>query len=121
MSVAWPFAPPKGWCIIISLFGNANLFPFAPKILNEREGVGRETNKSLINFLVSHKEIQEESAINFANKVTLTKMRASVAVQVYLKTKSTTKMAQALGHTRYRPELLEHYLPEPILDFFQKS
>lgn len=29
-------------------------------------------------------------------------------------------MAQALGHTRYRPELLEHYLPEPILDFFQK-
>jgi hypothetical protein len=99
---------------------STNLFPFAPKILNEREGVGRETNKSLINFLVSHKEIQEESAINFANKVTLTKMRASVAVQVYLKTKSTTKMAQALGHTRYRPELLEHYLPEPILDFFQK-
>lgn len=96
------------------------LFPTAPKVLNEREGSGRDTNRSMIDFLVTEKNFEEHNAINFANKITLTKMRASRGVQVYLETESTTKMAQALGHTRHRPELLAHYLPEPITDFFQR-
>jgi hypothetical protein len=99
---------------------SADLFPSAPKVLNEREGINRDTNKSIINFLIEKRDFDEESAINFANKITLTKMRASRGVQVYLTTESTTKMAQALGHTRHRPELLAHYLPEPITDFFQR-
>ena len=28
-------------------------------------------------------------------------------------------MSEALGHINYKPELLSHYLPEPILQFFQ--
>jgi hypothetical protein len=97
-----------------------DLFPTAPKVLNEREGSGRDTNRSIIDFLINEKNFEEQDAINFANKITLTKMRASRGVQVYLETESTTKMAQALGHTRHRPELLAHYLPEPITDFFQR-
>jgi hypothetical protein len=29
-------------------------------------------------------------------------------------------MSKALGHTAYHPKLLDHYLPKPILDFFQE-
>jgi hypothetical protein len=97
-----------------------SLFPNAPKVLNEREGTNRDTNKSVINFLTQEKLINEQDAIKFANKITLTKLRASRGVQIYLETQSTTQMAKALGHTRHRPKLLAHYLPEPILDFFQR-
>lgn len=99
---------------------SATLFPNAPKVLNEREGTNRDTNKSVITFLTQEKLINEQDAIKFANKITLTKLRASRGVQIYLETQSTTQMAKALGHTRHRPEMLAHYLPEPILDFFQR-
>ena len=49
----------------------------------------------------------------------MTKLRASKAVQLYLIQNDTQKMAEALGHKYYRPELLSFYLPETILNFFQ--
>ena len=30
MSVAWPWAPPEGWCTMIRLFGRAKRLPWAP-------------------------------------------------------------------------------------------
>lgn len=48
-----------------------------------------------------------------------TKFRATVGLQVYLETGSAKAMSEALGHAKYKPELLSHYLPEPILAFFQ--
>ncbi|MCS0114885.1 hypothetical protein NDJ00_11955 [Vibrio parahaemolyticus] len=60
-----------------------------------------------------------EDLHNFMYRVSLSTVRASVGVSIYLETMSVTEMAQALGHARYDPELLEHYLPEPILAFFQ--
>ena len=41
-------------------------------------------------------------------------------VQVYFETKSTTKMAKAFDHVKYDPQLLSRYLPDSILDFFQR-
>ena len=80
----------------------------------------RDTNKSIIDFLTKEKNFCKDEAIKFANKISLTKMRASKGIQTYIKTESTTKMAEALGHKKYRSDLLSHYLPEPILDFFQR-
>lgn len=48
-----------------------------------------------------------------------TRFRATVGLQVYLETGSAKAMSEALGHAKYKPELLSHYLPEPILTFFQ--
>ncbi len=48
-----------------------------------------------------------------------TKFRATVGLQIYLETGSAKAMSEALGHAKYKPELLSHYLPEPILAFFQ--
>jgi hypothetical protein len=48
-----------------------------------------------------------------------TAMRATAAVIIFLKTGSVHAMAEALGHTRYEPDLLERYLPKSILYFFR--
>jgi len=62
---------------------------------------------------------EKEDALKLIKKLSMTKFRATVAVQIFLKTKSAKKMAEELGHELYKPELLSHYLPEPLLQFFQ--
>ncbi|MDT4835734.1 hypothetical protein FQZ97_694080 [compost metagenome] len=46
-------------------------------------------------------------------------MRSTSGVITFLNTGSVYAMAEALGHTRYDPDLLERYLPESILHFFR--
>lgn len=55
----------------------------------------------------------------FVGRLSLTTFRASCGVCVYLETKDVHEMACQLGHAKYRPGLLSHYLPEPILRFFR--
>ncbi|EMM5787636.1 TPA: hypothetical protein NII00_005003 [Pseudomonas aeruginosa] len=62
---------------------------------------------------------REEELVKFLTRVSLTTLRASSGVLVYLKTKSVTEMAKALGHARYDTLLMKRYLPEAILAFFQ--
>lgn len=51
---------------------------------------------------------------------TLTRLRGSVGVAEYLKTTSVAKMARALGHKEYKKNLIDHYLPEPIRQFYEE-
>ncbi len=55
----------------------------------------------------------------FAIKITLSSIRASTGVLVYLQTQSVDKMAKALGHATYDSKLLDQYLPDSIQAFFQ--
>lgn len=55
----------------------------------------------------------------FLERVSLASIRSSCGVEVYLRTKSVTEMAKALGHASYNTALLRRYLPEAILSFFQ--
>ena len=64
--------------------------------------------------------IKDSDAICIMNRFSLTSLRASVGVVVYLNTRSLDKMAKALGHTKYDARLLAHYLPEPLLSYFQE-
>lgn len=57
---------------------------------------------------------------NLVNRLSLNTLRASAGILVYLNTNSAEKMSKALGHAAYHPKLLDHYLPKPILDFFQE-
>jgi hypothetical protein len=58
------------------------------------------------------------SAQDLASRFSLARLRDSAAVIVYLKTGSVQRMAEALGHRRWQPSLLDHYLPRPIQQFF---
>ena len=82
--------------------------------------INKEPHNHMINYLEKHHNISNEDSIQFAKNISLTKVRASRGVQVYFETQSTTKMAKALGHTKYDPQLLSRYLPAPILEFFQR-
>lgn len=88
--------------------------------LNPSFMVNKEPFNHIINYLQEQQNISYEDSVNFARNVSLTKIRASRGVQVYFETQSTTKMAKALGHTKYDPQLLSRYLPAPILEFFQR-
>lgn len=88
--------------------------------LNTSFMVNKEPFNHIINYLQEQQNISYDDSVNFAKNVSLTKIRASRGVQVYFETQSTTKMAKALGHTKYDPQLLSRYLPAPILEFFQR-
>lgn len=51
-------------------------------------------------------------------ELSLAKVRASVAVNIYFETKSVYAMSEALGHKKYEQGLLNYYLPQPLWDFF---
>lgn len=53
------------------------------------------------------------------SNLTLSKFRASRAIQIYIKTNSIEAISEALGHKKPCPRLLERYLPDPVLKFFQ--
>ncbi|WP_029999943.1 hypothetical protein [Vibrio parahaemolyticus] len=67
----------------------------------------------------AHADKSEERLNNLNKNLTLTRFRASCAVMGYLKDKDVSLMAKNLGHDKYRQDLLSHYLPEPILQYFQ--
>lgn len=56
---------------------------------------------------------------DFLQRVSLSSIRSSCGVLVYLRTKNVVEMSKALGHARYDSKLLGRYLPAAILAFFQ--
>ena len=82
--------------------------------------INKEPHNHIINYLQKEQNISYDDSVVFARNISLTKVRASRGVQVYFETQSTTKMAKALGHVKYDPQLLSRYLPDSILDFFQR-
>ena len=63
--------------------------------------------------------VQKERAMEIAARLTITRLRASAGVEVFLKTNSVKKMCAALDHKELRDDLIKRYLPDPILRFFQ--
>lgn len=61
----------------------------------------------------------KKAVLDFMSRISLSTLRASRGIEIYLETGSVDEMAEALGHACYRTGLLSHYLPEPILAFFQ--
>ncbi|OAK63666.1 hypothetical protein A3K87_16435 [Variovorax paradoxus] len=59
-----------------------------------------------------------DEAGHFVRKFSLSSLRASMGVIVYLDTRSVEQMAKALGQVKYEPQLLERYLPKVIREFF---
>lgn len=53
-------------------------------------------------------------------KLSLRRLRASCGVRVFIRTRNVEEMAKALGHTEYRPDLLDSYLPVKLQEFFDE-
>ncbi|MDC4659369.1 hypothetical protein OHV69_12920 [Acinetobacter baumannii] len=59
-----------------------------------------------------------KTAMALFKNFSLTKFRATSAVQVFLKTNSIQKMVIALGHENLDQRLINAYLPAPLWDYF---
>jgi hypothetical protein len=75
--------------------------------------------EALIEQFSPYEKMMPCNITKFLERVTLGSLRSSCGVEVYLRTKSVTEMAKALGHASYNTKLLRRYLPEAILSFFQ--
>lgn len=62
----------------------------------------------------SREEVEE-----YICRISITALRATRAVLIYVESNSITETARALGHSEVSLDLLSSYLPEPILAFFQ--
>ncbi|WP_061014544.1 hypothetical protein [Photobacterium leiognathi] len=71
------------------------------------------------NQLIEFTDKRGEDLDRFICRISLSKIRASAAVLIYLETNSIQEMSKALGHTNSTRDQLREYLPEPILAFFQ--
>lgn len=67
-----------------------------------------------------HCKLPLDEAISLAKRFSLGRLRTSAATLVYLETQSVRKMAEALGHKYFDPDLLSRYLPPAIQEFFQE-
>jgi len=72
-----------------------------------------------INQFVESTKLNKTKILDLVLRLSMSKFRATCGVLVFLETRSVKKMSEALGHAKYKPDLIAHYLPEPILKFFQ--
>lgn len=87
------------------------------KITNPSTPSSREYFKEIYPYTSDNSEY-ECSFEEIISELSLAKIRASVAVNIYFQTKSVYAMSEALGHKKYAQELLNYYLPQPLWDFF---
>lgn len=78
------------------------------------------TDVSLKQVLPNISDLTNNQIVQFADRISLSSIRASAGVLVYLETNNVEAMAKALGHAKYDHKLLKHYLPEPVFAFFQE-
>lgn len=75
--------------------------------------------EALLDQFAPYKNMLRCDLQDFLQRVSISSIRSSCGVLVYLRTKSVLDMSKALGHARYDSQLLGRYLPASILSFFQ--
>lgn len=99
-------------------FNTNNTIINSTKNLNSKITKHTDIVDSMSTFYTK-KGLDKKDSSDFINKISFNKLRANAGMKVYFETESTTKMSEALGHKKYDANLLSHYLPEPVLEFFQ--
>lgn len=91
-----------------------------PAKLNQITNLKKITSKSIFTKLLTSKStyVTNNRAKEITDALTVNRMRASTGVEIFLITNSVKKMCKALGHKEKRADLVERYLPSPILKFF---
>lgn len=81
--------------------------------------ITKDVFESMNNYLSANYNFEKEIKENFIKKINLTRIRATCGINTFFKYENTKKMAEVLGHEVYNSKLLTHYLPEPIIHFYQ--
>ncbi len=111
-------ADDNAWRYLFIHCQRAICYPKKPKIFKIKPSM-IDRHQQIIDEFSTISGRDENTIREFISRVSVTSLRASSGVEVYLKTNSVETMAKAIGHTGYNSSLLSSYLPEPILAFFQ--
>jgi hypothetical protein len=65
-------------------------------------------------------DISLEAALATAQRFSLPRLRASIAISSYIKKPDIGDLSRRLGHAKVSIKLLRSYLPQALLDFFQE-
>ncbi|MFS2262239.1 hypothetical protein [Vibrio vulnificus] len=69
-------------------------------------------------YMPSEHDLSSNELGLIANITTHRAIRRHRGLQIYLKTRSQSAVAEALGHKKTESRLLDSYLPKPLMDFF---
>lgn len=98
--------------------GKAFGYPNRERNFSAQTGMPRR-EASISSRMAGTCNISLADARQLVRRLSLRSLRATVAIQVFMKTHSEYEMANALGHEEFNPQLLARYLPEPVLAFFR--
>lgn len=99
----------------VTPFQQANVTIWNEDVFSNNSGLRGE----LIAQFSPHSDLSEDELVEFIKRIRLTRIRASRAVEIFIQTKSSEAMSNALGHENYNPDLLSHYLPDAIMAFIK--
>lgn len=74
----------------------------------------KEKKRTLTEFKLSEQEVGIMISTPMHRSI-----RRHRVLQIYLETRSQSAAAEALGHKGMQPQLLESYLPKPLMEFLQ--
>lgn len=95
-------------------------FAYPTKVTKLASDTDREERVSkIIDSLQNSTNLSFDESTDYMRRFCLSSLRASAAVLIYLKTQSISEFSKALGHAEVDHDLIQRYLPEPILAFFQ--
>jgi hypothetical protein len=107
------------WRFLLLSCGKGFAYPCRWRNISAGKWV-RVRRERLVTALGVTSNLSEPERQDLVSRLTLSSLRASAGLLVYLETRSVEKMSRALGHAEYKPGLLAHYLPKTISDFFQE-
>lgn len=110
-----------GWRYMLLVFSSVKVPPRRLKKICASPSILRDFQNS---FAVESRDTEGDiiltnsEAKTLAPLINLRPIRSSRGVQVYLETHSVKAMSEALGHKEHNPKLLESYLPDTLLSYF---
>lgn len=108
----------KTWRFLFLTTGKG--FGYPKRVSDISSGTSDKYRLSILEEQIkAHTGISADEAKDLVERFSLPALRASVGVVEYISTCSGEAMAKKLGHEKYSPKLLSHYLPEAIRAFLQ--
>lgn len=94
-------------------------YPTRMPTINWNSGTLKTRHARLADEFSEFLDLPKSQIEDYICRISVTSLRASRAVILYIENNSLSETARALGHSTLSPALLARYLPEPILAFFQ--
>ncbi len=107
----------ENWKALYLHRGHAMAFP---RTVDKAEIAYRDQLQKRFKTQLSQLGIPDEDAVRLGSVFTFTRLRASVAIQTFVRTGSLREFANVLGHKEFKRSLIDHYMPSAIRAYIEE-